>query len=82
MSNISDPIADMLTRIRNAIKTGHIKVDIPSSKIKVSLTKILKDEFLSNISKIEQVELRESSIEIANYFSRNFSKKVVDGNEK
>lgn len=44
MSSVSDPIADMLTRIRNAIKAGHLKVDIPSSKLKMSIAKILKDE--------------------------------------
>lgn len=49
MSVVSDPIADMLTRIRNAIRAGHLKVDIPSSKLKVSIAKILKDEgFIKN----------------------------------
>ncbi len=40
----SDPIADMLTRIRNAIMAKHTRVLIPSSKIKVAIAKILKDE--------------------------------------
>lgn len=40
----TDPIADMLTRIRNAIMAGHDNVAIPSSKIKVSIAKILKKE--------------------------------------
>jgi small subunit ribosomal protein S8 len=54
MSAISDPISDMLTRIRNAIKAGHLKVDIPSSKIKVSIVKILKDEgFIKNFKMID-----------------------------
>ena len=44
MSGVTDPIADMLTRLRNALKAGHQKVDVPSSKIKVAITKILKDE--------------------------------------
>ena len=49
MSAISDPIADMLTRIRNAMKAGHLVVDVPSSKMKVSIAKILKDEgFIKN----------------------------------
>lgn len=49
MSAITDPIADMLTRIRNAIKAGHLIVDVPSSKMKVSIAKILKDEgFIKN----------------------------------
>ena len=42
--SISDPIADFLTRIRNAIMAGNQSVSIPSSKIKVALAKILVDE--------------------------------------
>jgi small subunit ribosomal protein S8 len=40
----SDPIADMLTRIRNAQAVGHPGVRMPSSKIKVAIAKVLKDE--------------------------------------
>jgi len=54
MSSVSDPIADMLTRIRNSIGAGHLKVDIPSSKMKVSIAKILKDEgFIKNFKIID-----------------------------
>jgi len=41
---VTDPIADMLTRIRNAIGAGHETVEVPASKIKVELAKILKEE--------------------------------------
>lgn len=41
---MTDPIADYLTRIRNAQRAGHRRVDIPASKIKRSLTKILLDK--------------------------------------
>ena len=41
---LSDPIADMLTRIRNAVKAKFNSVDIPGSKLKVELAKILRDE--------------------------------------
>lgn len=44
MSLYTDPIADYLTRIRNAIQARHTKVDIPSSKLKREITKILVDE--------------------------------------
>lgn len=40
----SDPIADMLTRLRNAIMVSHETVDIPASKIKVEIARVLKDE--------------------------------------
>jgi small subunit ribosomal protein S8 len=42
--SINDPIADMLTRIRNAVMAGHAQVGMPNSKIKVEIAKILKDE--------------------------------------
>lgn len=41
---MTDPIADMLTRIRNAIRAGHQRVDIPGSKLKMELARILKEE--------------------------------------
>ena len=41
---MTDPIADMLTRIRNAIAAGHTRVDIPGSKLKMELARILKEE--------------------------------------
>lgn len=44
MMNITDPIADMLTRIRNAVQARHEVVDIPASRVKVEVAKILKQE--------------------------------------
>ena len=41
---INDPIADMLTRIRNGVLAGHMLVAMPSSKLKVEIAKIMKDE--------------------------------------
>lgn len=40
----TDPIADFLTRIRNAAKAGHRVVEIPASKLKIEMTKILVDQ--------------------------------------
>ncbi|MBM3762762.1 MAG: 30S ribosomal protein S8 [Acidobacteria bacterium] len=40
----TDPIADMLTRVRNAIKARHSKVDIPASKLKLEIARIMKEE--------------------------------------
>ncbi len=42
--SVNDPIADMLTRIRNATMAGHTLVAMPSSKMKVAIAKILKSE--------------------------------------
>jgi small subunit ribosomal protein S8 len=50
----SDPVADLLTRIRNASRAEHEKVDIPSSKLKVRVCEILKDEgFIKNFRVLE-----------------------------
>jgi len=47
----TDPIADMLTRIRNANMVSHAEVEIPSSKLKVNLAKLLKEEgYITNYS--------------------------------
>lgn len=46
---MTDPIADMLTRIRNAVMAGHSYVVVPGSKIKLAIVKILKEEgFIEN----------------------------------
>jgi len=42
--NVNDPIADLLTRIRNAQKAGHEVVAIPASKMKISIAHILREE--------------------------------------
>ncbi|GAB4503615.1 MAG: 30S ribosomal protein S8 [Anaerolineales bacterium] len=42
--SVTDPIADMLTRIRNGVMAGHSLVALPSSRIKVEIAKILKEE--------------------------------------
>lgn len=41
---VTDPIADMLTRVRNAIAVGHTTVEMPSSRMKVAIARILKEE--------------------------------------
>jgi small subunit ribosomal protein S8 len=41
---MTDPIADMLTRIRNAVTAKHVRVDVPASRIKADIARILQDE--------------------------------------
>jgi len=48
MMTITDPIADMLTRIRNAVSARHEVVEVPSSKEKVEIARILQDEGFIN----------------------------------
>lgn len=51
----TDPIADMLTRIRNAVASRHQKVDVPASKLKMEIARILKDEgFVLNFKLTEE----------------------------
>ena len=52
--SLTDPIADMLTRIRNAVLAGHSQVAMPSSKLKLEIAKILKDEgFLESFEVVD-----------------------------
>jgi small subunit ribosomal protein S8 len=52
--SVSDPIADMLTRIRNAVMMGHTNVALPNSKIKVAIAKILKEEgYIANFEVVD-----------------------------
>ena len=55
---MTDPIADMLTRIRNAIAANHSRVDIPGSKLKMEVARILKEEgYINNfVTKGEDVK--------------------------
>jgi small subunit ribosomal protein S8 len=53
--SMTDPIADMLSRIRNGIQARHDRVELPSSKLKVEIAKILKSEgFISNYKLVEE----------------------------
>ena len=53
--SVSDPVADMLTKVRNAVTARHEKVDIPASRLKLEIVKILKTEgYIKNFKKINQ----------------------------
>ncbi|MGN0729363.1 30S ribosomal protein S8 [Treponema sp.] len=50
----SDPIADMLAKVQNAARAGHEKVDVPTSKMKLEIVKILKIEgYIKNFKKVQ-----------------------------
>jgi small subunit ribosomal protein S8 len=52
---LTDPVADMLARIRNAISARHQKVDMPASKLKLEIARILKEEgYVSNFKATEE----------------------------
>ena len=65
MSKVTDPIADYLTRLRNAIKAKHRVVDIPASNIKKEITKLLKEKGYILNYKIEEEVGYQGNIKIA-----------------
>ena len=53
--NLTDPVADFLTRIRNSIRARHQKLDVPASKLKSEIARILKEEgYISNYKTHEE----------------------------
>lgn len=56
---MTDPIADMLTRIRNAVGSRHTRVDLPASKLKVEIARILQDEgYIAGFKMIDEPSSR------------------------
>src|ERR1700727_4035588 len=57
----TDPIADLLTRVRNASRAKHSCVDMPSSKLKIELARILKEEgYLANYKVVEEQKAKKT----------------------
>lgn len=53
--NLTDPVADFLTRLRNAHKARHQKLDVPASKLKLEIARILKEEgYIANFKATEE----------------------------
>ncbi len=70
--NITDPIADYLTRIRNAAKAQHRKVDIPASRVKKEITQILCDsKFLTRYTIVEDNKQNILRITLKYYNNKN-----------
>jgi len=75
---MSDPIADMLTRIRNANTAKHDTVDVPSSKMKLAIAKILLDEgYIKKYEIIEDGEFK--SIHIALKYGVDKNDRIITG---
>jgi small subunit ribosomal protein S8 len=57
----TDPIADMLTRIRNAAKARHPRVDLPASKLKIEIARLLKEEgYISTYKVVEENKIKKT----------------------
>ena len=73
----TDPIADFLTRIRNASLAGHKVVDIPSSKIKYEITKILFDQGYVLSYKNEETKNGQGNIKIALKYNSQSNEPII-----
>ena len=82
---IIDPIADMLTRIRNAVTAGHTLVAMPSSKLKIEIAKIMKDEgYLEgfDVAESEQSPQKVLRLKIKYVGERRERRPVISGIER
>ena len=73
----TDPISDYLTRIRNANSSGHRVVDIPASKVKKEITKILFDQGYILSYKFEETQNNQGNIKIALKYDRITKEPVI-----
>ena len=75
---MTDPIADMLTRIRNANTAKHDTVDIPASKMKLSIAQILVDEgYITKYDLVDDGEFK--TIRITLKYGRDKNQKIISG---
>ena len=76
--NMSDPIADMLTRIRNANTAKHDTVDVPASKMKIAIANILLDEgYIAKYDLVEDGHFQ--TIHITLKYGADKNEKVISG---
>ena len=82
---VNDPIADMLTRIRNAMMAGHASVAMPSSNIKTEIARILKEEgFIDGYEIVDGEKPAQATLQIKiKYFGERRSRRpVITGIER
>ena len=78
---MSDPIADMLTRIRNANTAKHDTVDVPSSKMKLAIADILVDEgYIAKYDLVEEGNFK--TIRITLKYGKDKNEKIISGLKK
>jgi len=82
---VNDPIADMLTRVRNAVLSGHAQVAMPSSNIKIEIAKILKEEGFLDVYEVVEGEKASEKVlrlKIKYVGERRERKPVITGLER
>ena len=75
---LTDPVADMLTRIRNANKALHDRAEMPNSKLKVEIARILKEEGYIRDYRVEQRELPYKVLVIELKYGRSRERVLTD----
>ncbi len=81
----SDPIADMLTRVRNALRAGQVSVAVPSSKLKQAIAQILKDEgYIADYAVLKADDLPQASLRLTLKYvgERRDRRPVISGLER
>ncbi|HXK11891.1 MAG TPA: 30S ribosomal protein S8 [Vicinamibacteria bacterium] len=75
--NMTDPIADMITRIRNGVRARLPKIDVPASRLKVEIARILKDEgYIANYRQVD--DGRQGSIRIFLKYGPGWERVITD----
>jgi len=77
LKKMTDPIADYLTRLRNAIKAKHRVVEIPASNLKKEMTKLLHDKGYILNYKFEETEDHQGKIKIALKYNRETNQSAI-----
>ncbi len=80
--SVSDPIADMLTRIRNAVVARHDSVQVPASRIKISMAKVLKEEGFIKDYEVLKGTTPQRVIKIHLAYTDNRRRSVVSGMQR
>ena len=80
--SMTDPIADMLTRIRNGIQAHHDRIELPTSKLKVEVARILKSEgFIANFKEVSDDGKPQGTLRIYLKYSED-GEPVIHGIER
>ena len=75
--NMTDPVADMLTRIRNGVRARLLKVDVPASRLKGDIARILKNEgYIANFKVVE--DPRQGNIRVFLKYGPGWEKVITD----
>ena len=81
----SDPIADMLTRIRNGLMAGHASVSLPNSRLKLAIAQILKEEgFIEDFATLTAEDSVQPTLRVSLKYvgERRAKEPVISGNER